>query len=136
MTINGVLLSSIGVSVEWGFNATTRSLPTIKNNGLSINWVDENGTDRYFGTPKFESKTYNISFVCIGSSPQDFENKYNAFSNLILTGQLIIFDDNKKNRRYKLAYSRMTSYNQVMTYSARFSIEFIDDYPLEKFPIV
>ncbi|SMG32467.1 hypothetical protein [Sphingobacterium psychroaquaticum] len=123
------------MTIEKGFNASVRVMPELKDNGLSIDWADDNGVDRYHGIRKFTSKTYQIQCVIIGTSAEDLLPRYNALETFLLTTGIFEMDDLNGNRRYKVFYNRMTSLSTGPTW-ARFTLELIDDFPTDKFPIV
>lgn len=59
---NGVdVMQAYNLIVERGIDGQLLMMPPLKDNGLSMNWADENGTDRYLGDRKFESRTINVA---------------------------------------------------------------------------
>ncbi|QBQ41216.1 hypothetical protein E2P86_08620 [Sphingobacterium psychroaquaticum] len=124
-----------GLTIEKGFNASVRAMPELKDNGLSIDWADDNGVDRYHGIRKFASKSYQVQCVIIATSAADLLTKYNALETFLLTTGLFNLDDLNAGRRYKVFYNKMTSLTTSITW-ARFTLELIDDFPTDKFPIV
>jgi len=120
--------------IERGFNSQVRTMPELKDNGLSINWAGDDGTERYHGNRKFGSKSYSIGCAIMGNSPTDLLENYNRLEEFLLTSEIFHIDDLNAARRYKVFYSKMTSL-QVYGSWARFSLELIDDYPTDKFPI-
>lgn len=132
---NGVdVMQAYNLIVERGIDGQLLMMPPLKDNGLSMNWADENGTDRYLGDRKFESRTINVACTMECNSAEELMQKYEALQSFLLTTGEFNFDDILKGRRWKVFYNRMVSLVRIGN-SVRFTIELIDDYPGEIFTI-
>lgn len=110
------------------------SVPELKDNGLSIDWANENGTERYHGIKRFKSKTYDIPCVILSNSDSDFTVKLEAFKTFLITAGEFNLDIISKNRRYKVSYLNMTNYQRYGS-NATFTLVLVDDFPTETFTI-
>lgn len=126
---------SFGLTIERGIDSQLLTIPELKDNGLSIDWADENGTERYHGLRKFRSKTYTVSGVIIASSANDLQEKFNALAQFFITTGEFNLDDTSKSRRWKVFYNRTTGQKKLNSRSLRITFELIDDYPTETFNI-
>ena len=123
------------LTIVKGIDSELMTIPELKDNGLSIDWADENGTERYHGTRRFKSKTYSVSGVIITSSPSDLQTKFNALATFFMTTGEFNFDDINKDRRWKVFYNKVTSVEKINNRSLRITFELIDDYPVDIFTI-
>ncbi|MDM1049382.1 hypothetical protein [Sphingobacterium hotanense] len=126
---------SFGLTIERGVDSQLLTIPELKDNGLSIDWAEENGTERYHGIRRFKSKTYSITGVIIASSPSELMQKYTALSQFFITTGEFNLDDIKKARRWKVFYSKTTAQVKLNSRSLRLTFELIDDYPTEIFSV-
>ena len=108
--------------------------PELKENGLSIDWANENGTERYHGIKKFKSKTYNLPCAILSNSESDFDAKIEALKAFLITAGEFNLDIISKDRRYKVSYLNMTNYQRYGS-NATFTLVLVDDYPTETFTI-
>lgn len=86
-----------------------------KKDVLSKNWSDQNGTQRFFpGTPFYESIDYKLPVVHSGLNEADFYAKYSATRDLMMTTPgYLDFDVSEMNRRFRLLYNDMTSFDRL-----------------------
>jgi len=124
-----------GLIIERGIDSQILTIPELKDNGLSIDWAEENGTERYHGLRKFKSKSYNITGVIIASSPVDLQTKFNALATFFITTGEFNLDDVSKSRRWKVFYNKTTSQEKLNSRALRMTFELIDDYPVDIFTI-
>ncbi|WP_286777004.1 hypothetical protein [Sphingobacterium sp. UBA2074] len=127
--------TAYGLIIERGIDSQLMTIPELKDNGLSIDWANENGTERYHGMRKFKSKTYSITGVIIASSPTDLQTKFNALATFFITTGEFNFDDTGKSRRWKVFYNKTTSQEKLNSRAIRLTFELIDDYPVDIFTI-
>jgi len=134
--INGVDPETLyKLIIERGIDAQIRPAAELKENGLSIDWIGENGTERYHGIKTFKSKTYTIPCVLICSTNSEFNTKYEALKLFLhTTTSEFNLDIVSRNRRYKVSYLNMTGYQKYGP-AARFNLILIDDHPTEIFTI-
>lgn len=118
--------------IERGIDGQLLQMPALKDNGLTTDWADENGKERYNGMRRFEERTVSVSCTMECSSEQELLTSYDALEQFLLNSDEFNFDDLVKNRRWKVFYSRMTSLVRIGN-SARFTIELIDNYPAQTF---
>lgn len=123
-----------GLIVEKGVDAEILAMPALKDSGLDIDFVEENGTDRYHGSRKFESKRYQVQCCIKAESATALMVKYNALEQFLLNTAVFNFDDVIKNRRWKVFYKRMEIIDKGISW-IRFRLELIDDYPTDLFTI-
>lgn len=119
-----------GLIIEKGIDSQLLMMPELKDNGLSVDWVEEHGVERFSGFQRYKSKMYTIQCVIIGDTEQDMLQKYNALE-AFLTGPAFMLDDVSKNRRWEVLYNKMTSITKQGRW-IRFTIELIDDFPTLK----
>jgi hypothetical protein len=130
-----------GLFFKQGVDAELMKLPKLKDNGLSISWADEDGTERYHGVRKFESRSLSIGCVMIANSESQLMSRYNSLTTFLLTNGEFNFDVISRNRRYKVSYQDMTSVNKITNFighskvAIQFTIILIDDYPTSTFTI-
>ncbi|WP_282638091.1 hypothetical protein [Sphingobacterium thalpophilum] len=127
--------TAYGLVIEQGIDTELLTIPELKDNGLSIDWADENGTERYLGMRRFKSKVYQVTGVIIASSAVDLHTKFKNLSNFFITTGEFNFDDTSKGRRWKVFYNKNTSSSKLNSKAIRLTIELIDDYPTEIFTI-
>lgn len=121
--------------IERGIDAQVLNMPKLKDNGLSISWADENGTERYHGSRKFESQNLTIKCLIRGTNKVDALAKYNALKSFLTSTGEFNLDDVSKGRRWKLFYNSMPSLTTGSSWM-RFTLELINDYPTDNFTIV
>ncbi|WP_262246953.1 hypothetical protein [Parapedobacter soli] len=129
-----------GIYFGKGTDAELLKAPKLKDNGLSINWAGENGTERYLGTRRFESRTLVIPCTLMATSESDFHTKYNALCDFLMTTGEFNFDIVSRNRRYKVSYQDMTGVRKLGTFRSgkvgfEFNLVLVDDHPTERFAI-
>lgn len=122
------------LTVERGIDAEILRMPSLKNSGLDVEWAGENGTERYHGSRKFESKTYQVPCLIQAASAADLLAKYEALEQFLLNTAVFNFDDVGKGRRWKVFYKSMTIVGKGMNW-VRFRLELVDDYPADRFRI-
>lgn len=128
-----------GLHFEPGLDAQLLAAPKKKDNGLSISWAGENGTERYHGIKAFESKTYSISCVILASSQSDFMSKWSGLTNFLLTEGEFEFTVLRLSRKWKVSYLDMGSPEKIGVFGSnnligfRFNLRLVDDYPAEIF---
>ncbi|TDQ79589.1 hypothetical protein [Sphingobacterium yanglingense] len=106
----------------------------LKDNGLSIDWAEENGTERYHGLQRFKSKTYNIQCLIKCNTSAEYDASIEAFDDFIDTAGEFNLDIVSKNKRLKVSFLNMTNFKKYGN-SATFTLVLADDYPTEKFTI-
>lgn len=118
-----------------GLEAQLLNLPQKKENGLTINWAMENGTERYHGIKTYESKHYNILCYIIASTKAEFLTKYNSLSTFLLTTGEFDLKSVNLSRLWKVSYQNMSapilykqSTGQVVY---RFLLQLVDDHPTQ-----
>lgn len=132
---NNIDVSDVfGVKILKGIDSQLMKIPDLKNNGLSINWAGENGTERYYGNRKFESKTYIMQCLIIGVDKSDLISKYDSLESFLMNEELFNFDDVLNNRRYKVFFNKMNIDKKERNWML-ISIELIDDFPTDKFTV-
>lgn len=109
-------------------------MPELKDNGLTIDWASENGTERYHGLKRFKSKTYNIPCAILCTTESEYQIKLEAFKTFLLTAGEFNLDVLDKGRRYKVSYLNMSDYQRFGA-SATFTLILADDHPTEVFTI-
>lgn len=113
--------------------------PKKKDNGLTINWAGENGTERYHGIKSFESKIYNIDCTLIASSKSDFLTKWGLFQTFLLTQGEFEFTVLRLSRKWKVSYLDMSKPVKLGSFEAggnvafQFTLQLVDDYPTDVF---
>ncbi len=106
-----------------------------RKEGYSRNWPDENGTDRDLSAIYFESRILNLPITILAASEADLYTKYFNLRNFLYTSGYFNFDVIDMNRRFRLLYQDMTSFDKVTTYKnnndiiSEFTLQLIDDYP-------
>jgi len=133
--------SSFGLNFSPGLDNELMKAPRLKDNGLSINWAGDNGTERYFGARKFESRTLSIPCTISASSESSLMTKYQALVSFLVTTGEFNFDVVSRNKRYKLSYIEMPSFSKLTNFKGRsrmaisFTLTLADDHPTENFTI-
>lgn len=118
--------------IEKGIDSQLLQMPSLKDNGLSINWADENGTERYTGLRRFEERVVQIHCTMVCSSETEMMAKYGALESFLLGADEFTLTDENKGRYWKVFYSKMTSLVKI-GHSLRFTLELVDNYPTEVF---
>lgn len=121
-----------------GLDAQLLAAPRKKDNGLSINWADENGTERYHGIKAFESKIYNVDCYIIANGQSDFITKWNALVTFLTTQGEFEFKVLRLSRLWKVSYMDMgvpVKYGQFSSgpVAFKFNLQLVDDHPIEIF---
>lgn len=112
-----------------------------RKEGYAYEWPDEDGTERDDTDPVFESKEVNIRAIMVGSNKADFLAKYNALKTFLMGSGYFDFDSIVLNKRFKLLYQDMSSYELLNPIRdneqivARVSFIFFDDFPTSNFTI-
>lgn len=106
----------------------------LKDNGLSIDWAGENGTERYHGLQRFKSKTYNIQCLIKCSTSAQYESSLRAFKAFLRTAGEFNLDIVSRNIRLKVSFMNMTNFKRYGN-NALFTLVLVDDYPTENFTI-
>jgi len=130
-----------GLHFDKGLDAQLLKGPKLKDNGLSISWADQNGTERYFGSRRFESRVLTIPCTLLAVSEADFHTKYNALCDFLTVQGEFNFDVVPRNRRYKVSYLDMTGFDKLTMFKnnsnigVKLTIMLADDHPAERFTI-
>ena len=103
--------------------------------GVENNWPDEDGTERDLDSIQYQSRELSINCLMIGDDKADFIAKYNAFKAFIIAAGYFDFINLKFSKRWKLLYDSMEDYKQLDDHTATFSLNLIDDFPHEEFPV-
>ena len=103
--------------------------------GVENNWPDEDGTERDLDSIQYQSRELTINCLMVGDDKADFLAKYSAFKAFIIAAGYFDFINIKFSKRWKLLYDSMEDYKQLDVKSATFSLNLIDDFPHEEFPV-
>lgn len=117
-----------------GINEQIDSFPELKDNGLSVDWAGENGTERYHGIKKFRSKTYSIPCAVLCSTSLQYETSLQAFKDFLLTAGEFNLDIISRNKRLKVSYLNMTDFRRHGN-NALFTLALVDDHPTENYTL-
>lgn len=142
MNINGLnALTTYGLQLRAGADEQLLQFPQVKP-GYEYSWPDENGMETDPSeTPVFERITYSLPILIEGAGKTDFFAKYNAFRSFVLTAGEFNLDIPHLARRFKVRFSKMSSFSKLnmFTESGRiyclFTLELTDDYPADYFTI-
>lgn len=130
-----------GLYFDKGLDSQLLKAPKLKDNGLSMSWADENGTERYLGTRRFDSRTLVIPCNLLATSEADFHTRYNALCDFLMTTGEFNFDVVSRNRRYKVSYLDMSGFEKLTVFKGnnnigvKLSITLADDHPATRFTI-
>ncbi|PVH26293.1 hypothetical protein [Sphingobacterium corticibacter] len=127
-------VSAYGLHFLKGTYSQLDAMPELKDNGLSIDWASEDGTERYHGEKRFQSITYNLPCAILATSTADYEQKLRALQNFLITAGEFTLDLMGRYRRFKLSYQNMTGFNRIGN-NAQFTLVLINDHPTEYFTI-
>ncbi len=127
-------VSAYGLHFLKGTYSQLDAMPELKDNGLSIDWAGEDGTERYHGDKRFQSITYNLPCAILAASSADYEQKLHSLQTFLITAGEFNFDITCRNRRFKLSYQNMTGFNRIGN-NAQFTLVLINDHPTEYFTI-
>lgn len=126
--------ATYGLIFEKGADAELWKFPARKDNGLSISFVDESGTDRYLDNPKFESRTIHIPCVIFGNNRNDVITKLRSLQNFLISSGRFDLIDLAKQKLWKVYYNSLSNMELYDNF-CKFTVEIIDDYPTENFTI-
>lgn len=132
--------TTFGIEFLPGTTSELLKLPKRKE-GLTINWADENGTERYLGETHYESMVYNLPIVLMADSEAQFWTRYNAFANFLINSGLFTFDVEHLNRRFRLSYSDLTGVQNLTPIKGTgkkgcfMTLVLFNDYPTERLDI-
>lgn len=110
-------------------------MPELKENGLSIDWASENGTERYHGLQRFKSKTYNVSCALMCDTLSHYQTSLQAFKDFLKTAGEFNLDIVSLNKRVKVSFMNMTGFKRYGN-KALFTLVLVDDHPTENYTIV
>lgn len=137
---NNDVFATYGIVFRPGTYNELLKLPKRKE-GISINWANENGTERYLGAPRYETIVYNLPITLISKSEAEFWAKYNAFTSFLITSGEFNLDVVEMNRRFKVSYSDMTSFDKLTqikgsnNIAASMTLQLFNDHPAERMVI-
>lgn len=109
--------------------------------GLVQEWANENGTERYLGSPYYETIVYNLPIIMVAKNETEFWSRYNAFTDFLITSGLFNFDVVDMKRRFRLSYSDMTRVEKLTqikgssNIGCKFTLQLFNDYPTERIVI-
>lgn len=135
--------STYGVVVLSGNYGRLLKLPDVKDNGLTENFVNENGDDEYLLDPNFEAAIVTLPFAIHAANETQFFARYNAFRTLMLSGGEKNWDflELDGGIRFKLSYRSMSDYDLLTTIKdttnigANFTLTLKNNHPITLFPI-
>lgn len=132
--------TSYGIIFRPGTYNELLKLPKRKE-GLAINWANENGTERYFGTSKYETVVYNLPITLLAKSKTEFWTKYNAFTDFLITSGEFNLDVMEMNRRFRVSYNDMTGFDKLTNIKGSnnigcyLTLQLFNDHPTERMAI-
>lgn len=107
-----------------------------KKKGYEYEWPGEDGIETDPNeVPVFQRLTYTLPFTMKCEGFADFQSKYNLLKEKMLTSKEMNLDVPRLNRRFKVRYANMTSFEKLSAtfHLGRFGIkiilQFTDDYP-------
>lgn len=134
--------TTFGLTFRPGLDAELMKMPRLKDNGLSINWAGENGTERYHGSRKFDTRTLSIGCNMIASSEANLLSNFQNLKSFLLTNGEFNFDIVSRNKRYKVSYQDMSSITKVTPQfkgrskvAISFFLTLLDDHPADNYTI-
>jgi len=134
-SINGSdAFTTYGIVFKEGTLEQLMTLPERKP-GVENNWPDEDGTERDLEVIKYQSREVAVNCVMIGNSKADFKSKYEAFKAFLKDAGYFFLLNQEFQIQWKLLYDGMEDYVQDDLQTASFTLNLIDDFPLEEFPI-
>lgn len=129
--INGVLLSSMGVTIENGAYAALLTPAPIK----SVIQNDDplkDGVQVLPTSPLIQNeRDVTLTFLVQGSSHNDFLNKYSAFMNLLRSGIVTLYVPDLNNY-YRLLYSNATQFENYRLNACKLSVKFREPDPTNR----
>lgn len=134
------VLATYGVVFRDGTYSELLKLPKRKA-GLTQSWANENGTERYLGSLKYETIVYNLPIAILAKSEAEFWTKYNAFCNFLVTSGEFNFDVVDMGRRFKVSYSDITSFSMLTRVKGNnnigcyLTLQLFNDHPTERIVI-
>lgn len=130
-------LTTYGIVFRKGTYNELLKLPKRKE-GLTINWANENGTERYLGEPRYETLVYNLPIAIVAKSEAEFWAKYNALTDFLIASGEFDFDVIDINRRFRVSYSDMTSFDKLTNIKGSnnigvyLTLQLFNDHPTER----
>jgi len=133
--------ASFGITFLEGTDKEIMVYGAKKDNGLDIDWINQNGTERYHGQSYFKTKRYVLPIIMKAVSEADFWQKYYALEDFFRSAGEFNFDLVHRNRRFKVSYSEMSTVDKLTNFNVnpiavKFTIVLLDDHPTERFTIV
>ncbi len=145
LKINGKdAFTTYGMVVKPANYAKLLKMPKRKDNGLTTNFINENGLDTYLPNATYEAVSIQLAFWLMGKNETDFFNKYEALRSLVLQGTELNWDFMKmagEGRRFRLTYEEMTDFKTLTPTSGgsavycEFVLQLRNNYPTLNFKI-
>lgn len=136
ITINGVLLSSMGVTLENGHRAELLAPAPLKEmvtnkdprkHGTEVLTTHNDGTSAL----KEDERDVTLTFLIEGSDESDFLAKYDAFL-AVLRGGVITLHTPALNRSFRLIYKNSTRFDNYLLKACRMSVKFLEPNPTNR----
>lgn len=135
--------STYGIVVLPGNYGRLLRLPEVKDNGLTENFVNEDGDDEYLIDPKFEAINITLPFAIHATDEAQFFARYKAFRAVMLSGGEKNWDFMQLDggTRFKLSYRSMSDYDFLTTITntnnigANFTLNLKNNHPVTLIPI-
>lgn len=131
VTLNGTLLSNMGITLLSGAYAALLTPPSMKNyitnddptkDGIS---VDETHI------PKRKDRDVTLTFLIKGSDKADFLNKLSTFTEVLYGGSIELYVPDLE-AKYRLLYSSSTQFANYMLNACKLSVKFKEPDPTNR----
>lgn len=133
--INGLnAFTTYGLIFKEGTFEELMRLPERKP-GVENDWPDQDGIERDLQVIKYQSKQVSVNCVLSAVDQADFKVKYTALKTFLKDAGYFFLLNQSFQIQWKLLYQSMEDYVQDDLRTASFTLNLIDDFPLEEFPV-
>ncbi len=133
--INGIQLSSMGVTLESGAYSAFRTSPQLKDfvcnddpTSPGIEVITEFPDGKSASVIK--EREITLTFLIEGNDVDDFSAKYDAFVSMLLKGSVVLTVP-ELGKGYRLIYRNCTQYDNYLLKACRMAVKFLEPNPAD-----
>lgn len=136
ITINGIAISAMGVSLEKGSYAALLTPAGLKG-FVENNDPTKDGTEvlthKKDGTPlaRIAEREVTLTFCVVGENKTDFMAKYANFVNILNNGTIDLYVPDLE-RTFHLIYQNSTQYNNFQLKACKLAVKFREPNPTNR----